>query len=296
VQLVPGDGCYKLVINGRQVKPKKISVGERNVLGLCYFFAMLFSGKRDEDKYSSEYLIVIDDPVSSFDYGNRLGVMSLLRFQFNAIIKSNDKSRILVMSHDLPSVFDMVKIRSDVKGGLGGEKKFFELENKKIKEQTVRNEYQKLLKHVYEYANNRGPDDMDDTSEMSIGNIMRRLMEAFASFCYNTGFEKMMCNAGVLDRIDPNKRPYYENFMCRLTLNGESHEEEHVYSLNTMTRYFSKDEKVQTAKSLLLFLLYINEEHMKSYFEYEKNPAVINTILSWQTEEANWLIGAAAGA
>ena len=296
VQLVPGDGCYKLVINGRQVKPKKISVGERNVLGLCYFFAMLFSGKRDEDKYSSEYLIVIDDPVSSFDYGNRLGVMSLLRFQFNAIIKSNDKSRILVMSHDLPSVFDMVKIRSDIKGGLGGEKKFFELENKKVKEQTVRNEYQKLLKHVYEYANNRGPDDMDDTSEMSIGNIMRRLMEAFASFCYNTGFEKMMCNAGVLDRIDPNKRPYYENFMCRLTLNGESHEEEHVYSLNTMTRYFSKDEKVQTAKSLLLFLLYINEEHMKSYFEYEKNPAVINTILSWQTEEANWLIGAAAGA
>lgn len=296
VKLIPGDGCYKLMINGRQVKPKKISVGERNVLGLCYFFAMLFSGKRDEDKYSSEYLIVIDDPVSSFDYGNRLGVMSLLRFQFNAIIKSNDKSRILVMSHDLPSVFDMVKIRSDIKGGLGGEKKFFELENKKVKEQTVRNEYQKLLKHVYEYANNRGSDDMDDTSEMSIGNIMRRLMEAFASFCYNTGFEKMMCNAGVLDRIDPNKRPYYENFMCRLTLNGESHEEEHVYSLNTMTRYFSKDEKVQTAKSLLLFLLYINEEHMKSYFEYEKNPAVINTILSWQTEEANWLIGAAAGA
>lgn len=293
VKLVPGDGCYKLVINGRQVKPKKISVGERNVLGLCYFFAMLFSGKRDEDKYSSEYLIVIDDPVSSFDYGNRLGVMSLLRFQFNAILKSNDKSRILVMSHDLPSVFDMVKIRSDIKGGLGGEKKFFELENKKIKEQTVRNEYQKLLKHVYEYANNRGPDDMDDASEMSIGNIMRRLMEAFASFCYNTGFEKMMCNPGILDRIHPDKRPYYENFMCRLTLNGESHEEEHVYSLNTMTRYFSKDEKVQTAKSLLLFLYYINEEHMKSYFDYDKNPAIINSILSWQAEEANWLIGAA---
>jgi len=294
VKLVPGDGCYKLVINGRQVKPKKISVGERNVLGLCYFFAMLFSGKRDEDKYSSEYLIVIDDPVSSFDYGNRLGVMSLLRFQFNAILKSNDKSRILVMSHDLPSIFDMVKIRSDIKGGLDGKKKFFELENKKVKEQTVRNEYQKLLKHVYEYANNCGPDDMDDTSEMSIGNIMRRLMEAFASFCYNTGFEKMMCNPGILDRIHPDKRPYYENFMCRLTLNGESHEEEHVYSLNTMTRYFSKDEKVQTAKSLLLFLLYINEEHMKSYFDYDKNPAVINSILSWQTEEANWLIGAAA--
>lgn len=80
VKLTPGEGCYKLTVNGKEVKPKKISVGERNVLGLCYFFAMLFSGKRNEDKYTSEYLIVIDDPISSFDYGNRLGVMSLLRY------------------------------------------------------------------------------------------------------------------------------------------------------------------------------------------------------------------------
>ena len=89
--------------NGKKVKPKKISVGERNVLGLCYFFAMLFSGKKDEDKYASEYLIVIDDPISSFDYGNRLGVMSLLRYQFCNITKGNANSRLLVMSHDLQS-------------------------------------------------------------------------------------------------------------------------------------------------------------------------------------------------
>ena len=77
VKLEPGDGCYLLKINGRAVKPKKISVGERNVLGLCYFFAKLFAGKTEAAKYASECLIVIDDPVSSFDYGNRVGVMSL---------------------------------------------------------------------------------------------------------------------------------------------------------------------------------------------------------------------------
>ena len=87
IQLVEGESCYKLMVKGKKVKPKKISVGERNVLGLCYFFAMLFSGKKDEDKYTSEYLIVIDDPISSFDYGNRLGVMSLLRYQFGNITK-----------------------------------------------------------------------------------------------------------------------------------------------------------------------------------------------------------------
>lgn len=130
VKLTPGEGCYKLTVNGKEVKPKKISVGERNVLGLCYFFAMLFSGKRNEDKYTSEYLIVIDDPISSFDYGNRLGVMSLLRYQFSNIKRGNANSRLLVMSHDLQSVFDLVKIRSDLQGGRG-EKKFLELETGK---------------------------------------------------------------------------------------------------------------------------------------------------------------------
>ena len=93
VMLEPGEGCYKLKINGKAVKPKKLSVGERNVLGLCYFFAKLFGGKTETIKYSTEYLIVIDDPISSFDYGNRVGVMSLLRFQFGNILNGNANSR-----------------------------------------------------------------------------------------------------------------------------------------------------------------------------------------------------------
>ena len=280
VKLTPGEGCY----NGKEVKPKKISVGERNVLGLCYFFAMLFSGKRNEDKYTSEYLIVIDDPISSFDYGNRLGVMSLLRYQFSNIKRGNANSRLLVMSHDLQSVFDLVKIRSDLQGGRG-EKKFLELENRKIKEQSVRNEYQKLLTHVYEYANCDCPEDLDEISEMGIGNIMRRMLEAFSSFCYNKPFETMMCSEGVISNIPEDKRVYYENFMCRLTLNGESHEEERAYTLSNFIPFFTKEEKLQTAKSVLLFLLYVNEPHIKAYLK----PEVVARIESWKREESGWI-------
>ena len=284
VKLTPGEGCYKLTVNGKEVKPKKISVGERNVLGLCYFFAMLFSGKRNEDKYTSEYLIVIDDPISSFDYGNRLGVMSLLRYQFSNIKRGNANSRLLVMSHDLQSVFDLVKIRSDLQGGRG-EKKFLELENRKIKEQSVRNEYQKLLTHVYEYANCDCPEDLDEISEMGIGNIMRRMLEAFSSFCYNKPFETMMRSEGVISNIPEDKRVYYENFMCRLTLNGESHEEERAYTLSNFTPFFTKEEKLQTAKSVLLFLLYVNEPHIKAYLK----PEVVARIESWKREESGWI-------
>ncbi len=291
-KLVAGDGCYKLKIRGRDVPPKKISVGERNVLGLCYFFAKLFSNKKKEDKYKEEVLLIIDDPISSFDYGNRLGVMSLLRYQFSNIKNGNSNSRILVMTHDLRSAFDLAKVRSELKGGKGNssDRRFMELVNKQLKPRQGNNEYKKLLESVYDYAKNP-IDDEDEYVETSIGNTMRRLIEAFSSFCYNMSFEEMMCREGVLNAISEEKRKYYENFMCRLALNGESHMEERVYALDTITPYFTKQEKIQTAKSLLLFLSYINEEHLSCYLgkEKDRDEDKIAVIESWRQEEENWI-------
>lgn len=288
-KLVAGDGCYKLKIRGKDVPPKKISVGERNVLGLCYFFAKLFINKKKEDKYKDEILIVIDDPISSFDDGNRLGVLSLLRYQFSSIKKGNSNSRILVMTHDLRSAFDLIKVRSELNGGNGNDKTYLELVDKQLTKRKISNEYKRLLEAVYEYA--KKTDDVDDQEDSSIGNIMRRVVEAFSSFCYNTSFETMMCREGVLNIIPEKKRGYYENFMCRLALNGESHMMENVYALDTITPYFTKQEKKQTAKSLLLFLSYINKEHLSCYLGKAKDgdEDKIAVIESWMHEEANWI-------
>ena len=290
LKLVAGDGCYKLMINGRNVPPKKISVGERNVLGLCYFFAKLFSEKKKEEKYKDEILLVIDDPVSSFDYGNRLGVMSLLRYQFTSIKTGNPNSRIIVLTHELRSAFDLVKIRSEMNNGMRAKKKFLELVDKTVKEREVSNEYKKMLEYVFEYAKS-SVDDEEGPAETGIGNVMRRVAEAFSSFCYNVKFEEMMCREGVLKAIPGEKQRYYENFMYRLALNGESHMEERVYDLNTITPYFTKQEKIQTAKSLLLFLSYVNREHLSCYFSKEKDgdEDIMATIDSWKVEESEWI-------
>lgn len=283
VMLEPGNGCYKLRINGKAVKPKKISVGERNVLGLCYFFAKLFGGKTEISKYTSEYLIVIDDPVSSFDYGNRVGVMSLLRFQFGNILKGNSNSRILVLSHDLQSIFDLMKIRNEVT-----DKKdptFVELVNLSLKVHKLKNEYKKLLECVFEYASSATTFDSDDIRDISIGNTMRRLLEAFSSFCYDMNFEKMLRKEEILFEIPENRRNYYGNFMYRLTLNSESHMEENIYTLNGITARFTKEEKIQTAKSILLFLQYINKPHLNAYLS--KHMAEIE---SWKADEEEWIL------
>lgn len=101
----------------------------------------------------------------------------------------------------------------------------------------------------------------------------------------------MMCREGILNEIDEGKRNYYANFMCRLALNGESHMAEHVYELDTITPYFTKQEKVQTAKSLLLFLNYVNNEHLTCYLgkSNDGDEDRIAVIKGWMQEEANWL-------
>ncbi len=282
VKLVPGeDKYYRLMINGKYVPPKKISVGERNVLGLCYFFAKMFQNKTEANKYSSEYLVVIDDPVSSFDYGNRLGVMSLLRYQFEKIVKGNPKSRILVMSHDLYSIFNLVKIKSEVSSS-GGER-YWELEDKVLKQASVKNEYESLLNHVYNYATDTGEHDSDEATEISIGNIMRRMMEAFSTFCYKAGFEEMLKLPALRSRIPEDKRSFYDKFMYRLILNGESHGMLMAQTLNTITSFMSRVEKVKTAKRLLLFMYYVNEPHLRAYLKNN-----VDVVKRWQDDEEVW--------
>lgn len=256
---------YELLVNGKSVSPRKISVGERNVLALCYFFASIFEGKEEKEKFASECLVVLDDPVSSFDLGNRVGVMSLLRCHFESIISGNGNSRILVLSHDLQSVFDLVKIRNEVSNGRNN-KEFSELSGHQLQRVSKKSEYWKLLQIVYEYAEGSMEDEsVRDLLDLGIGNIMRRVLEAFSTFCYNTGFSQMLQIPGVLNSIPGDKRNYYKNFMSRLVLNSESHTEESVSTLGGLLRYYSSEEKKRTARELLIFLYYVNGDHVKAY-------------------------------
>ena len=73
--------------------------------------------------------------------------------------------------------------------------------------------------------------------------------------------------------------------MYRLTLNAESHMEESLYSLNSTTSIITREEKVKTAKSVLLFLFYINKPHISAYLSEEQ----ITEIEKWSMEEDEWI-------
>lgn len=264
---------YYLKSNGEDVLPKKVSLGERNIIALCYFFTQILANQEIGKLYQNEAFVVIDDPVSSFDFENKVGIISLLRFQTARIIKENNHSKVLFLSHDLETVFSLKKAMEEIcksikrKAGQPEtscntlELHDTELTNLKNKH----NEYGALLAKVYHYANG------DKEDSLAIGNEMRRVLEAFSTFTYRKGIEDVSLDSNVLSALG-NRSAFFENLMYRLVLHGESHYEEQVYSIRNsynFLQFISEDEKRKTAKNILCFMYILNPGHILAYLQQE---------------------------
>jgi energy-coupling factor transporter ATP-binding protein EcfA2 len=278
-------GCYKLLSHGKNVKPCDISVGERNIIGLSYFFTSLFEGKDEKNAYKENYLIVIDDPISSFDTENRIGIMSFLNYKLGLFLEENPNSKALLMTHDLMAFYDIHKI---VKGIVGTCKtvfpqtKFcyntFEIKDSKafnIKIEDMRQEYTELVKNIYDYACDKPNAKQYD---LFIGNMMRQILEAFSTFMYRKGIEDVCTDSKILELLpDQRYKLYYRNLMCRLVLNGGSHRREQVQTMQDLHFFnrISKEEKQRTAKEILCFIFLLNERHLLEHLEEHDNNSAV---------------------
>ncbi len=107
LELSENQGQYVLKSNGNRVKAKDVSTGERNAIALSYFFTEIFKGENSKEFYTKPKFIVIDDPVSSFDFENKVGIMSFLNYQIHKIMTGCNKSKMIILTHDLMSAFYM---------------------------------------------------------------------------------------------------------------------------------------------------------------------------------------------
>lgn len=207
MRLTKKDGFYTLLSRNKDVKPTKISVGERNIIALCYFFASMFVGKKEKNKYNDASIIIIDDPVSSFDFENRVGVVSFLKWMSEKFIKGNPNTKVLIMTHDIQTVFNLQKVRMELEGNRRS-CEFLELIDKKIcvNNKGNLNEYKNIIVSVYEFACEKNVDQ----KMAVIGNQMRKLMEAYCSFVYARDFESISHDIDVLKNIKEEKRLYYQ--------------------------------------------------------------------------------------
>ena len=217
-------------------------------------------------------ILVIDDPVSSFDFENKIGIMSLLKAKISDVINSNAESQVFIMSHDLQCTYDLQKIGIEI----GNENKSSkgicvckELKNKAFASfGGKRNEYSQIMQAVYDYACNNSEDDL------TIGNSMRRVLEAFSTFIYKKGICEVSCDEAILQQIeDPDYREYFKNLMYRLVLNGDSHIEERINSMEDMDylNYLSTGKRRRTAQEVICFIYLLNKQHVMAHLKDKKD-------------------------
>ena len=285
---------YNLYARGIPVKPNCVSFGERNIIALCYFFTELLSNQEAKNKYTKKIVAIIDDPVSSFDFDNKVGIMSLLKDKISSIIKNNDESQVAVLTHDFQCYYDLLKIADEIKKEVSSESsgkkklsyKGMELKNKDLNNlKNNYNEYSELFKIIYKYAC-----DEKGEYEYVIGNVMRRILEAFSTFVYKKGIEEVSTDDTILMCIDDeNCARYFKNLMYRLVLHGESHMEERVKALQDtdFLDFISEEAKKRTAREVICFLYKLNSRHVLAHLDGEKY--VENNINKWleQIKELN---------
>lgn len=249
-----------------------------------------------KDGYSKKLILVIDDPVSSFDFENKVGIMSLLKTKVADIIKANHESQILLMTHDLQCLYDLQKIGDEVcdeyKRESNGQKKVTytcrELKNKEIIpfSLTKRNEYSEILKTVYDYACGE-----DENGDLVVGNSMRRALEAFSTFVYKKGIADISCDDTILQQIgDKDFIDYFKNLMYRLVLNGDSHMLERTNSLEDMDYlvFLSDDERRRTAQEVICFIYLLNKRHVLAHLDGKRD--IETNIQKWCSDIKSFFV------
>ena len=271
LELVSGDGgdngIYILKSNGRQVALDKVSVGERNAIALAYFFASTFQGKRAEDRYSDEALYVIDDPISSFDQGNRVGILTFISDVFNNVIRGNRRSTILTLTHDLQTAFNLLTIVQRIskeqawEKGIDYDDRICELKNKQLVLITKESEtnYHRLLREMYAFA---AADVSKIDSFNGIGNKIRQLLESYTNFNYNKSLDAVLNNDDLLESVPDVFHNYYRRLAARIVFNTASHSEIAVDALGDGRDSFTQEELQSVAQSILAFISFTNPLHL----------------------------------
>lgn len=315
LRLEAADNCYRVMVNNGPVDIRNVSTGERNIMALAYFFATIFEEKNERNKYRDEMLVVLDDPVSSFDYSNRAGVLSFLQNQIREIVTGNRNSKVLLITHDAEVAVSLrtmynLDIRKIRNSKFRNEYSFveepgkedinlfrdviippiYELNNGQINIRETKSDYENYLNKVYTFAKDKNP----DTGNYSqIGNTIRQMLETYGNWMYKINYTKLLQYGTMLNYlVGYPKGKQRENAAkkisanaCRYILNSQSHSDT-VNVLETFKNQFTTNEIQRYARLSLIYIARSNEKHLYAFLRDEET-----TIRSYIDEWEEQLIG-----
>ena len=243
------------------IPPKAVSSGERNALALAYFFACVMEKKGRDYKYDEPTLLVIDDPVSSFDSENKAGVISLLTLQCRKVLDGNRDSKVLVFTHDRTTLRELCAQRlamvgkNDERAGkyllLSPAQKLRQVNTKSILENM---DYYAELNAIFGFAHAQDPESFEQYDTM--GNTLRRFAESYATRMFCCSWPALFSQQSSLDRLPADLQEKIRSFAVRPVLNSASH---------SVVEEFEPAELQRAARILLLYIYYASQDHLRAY-------------------------------
>ena len=268
------DGKFVLKSRGKSVAPDSVSTGERNIIGLAYFFASIYGNTSKDDRFNQPYLVVIDDPITSFDQDNRLGMMTFLKERITDLLVNSEDSKVLVMSHDQRTIDILTSINSHVenkikyKAGQTGHDDcyIYELHRKDRRKAytKTKNEYSQMLNLLYLFALDNNPEKIEYTG---IGNTIRRVLETFSLMTFNIADYVKVVDRPSLRLYPPHEcdrnmvKNVYRRILTRIVLNPESHSATQI-DQDSYESTFTRESLQKLAQYTLTFIMCVNDQHL----------------------------------
>lgn len=193
---------YKILRDG--VQANNLSEGEKTAISFVYFVTKL----RENDNKVEDSIIIVDDPISSFDSNNLFSSYSFLKNECESA------KQLIVITHNfayfklIRDWFNPFKDRTSVyliEANVIEEKRHSVIKTATASLTKYASEYHFIFSQVYKFRN----EAVNEVNAYLIGNLLRKLLEAFLSFKYplKRNDFKTLCDAAIPDN-ELNEKVY----------------------------------------------------------------------------------------
>lgn len=175
---------YEIIRKSTNSKASKLSEGEKTAIAFVYFLTKL----KENDNKIENSLIVIDDPISSFDNNKLFSAYSCIKYEFDnckqlfilthnfnffKLIRDWMKTKKSKKEDEKEKYYSIYKVDPNIENGI----RIGNIKNAgKSLNQT--SEYDYVFDTVYKMKDN----ELSETDIFNCGNACRKLLEAFLSF------------------------------------------------------------------------------------------------------------------
>lgn len=267
-------GEYGIYVEEKRVSLSNLSTREKNAIALSYFFSMPYENRSEKYFSKNDSLFVLDDPISSLDRNNEIGIYSLIEHEISEIKKltntNNNFVQVIALTHSLPVYYALEKVGDEVfKTQKGKPSKTIckMLRKGKLTDtKTIDYNYRSLIRDVYDFAKSNLTDISDNpASYYGTANKLRRVLEEYSYFNFDIGGTGLPKNKLINEyletcvqshKVHSETRDKITRALVPLWMNSESHGKEKVKSgsIDHNIQLLDPEETQKCARLMLLLL------------------------------------------